>query len=153
MKANLAAPRLWRLAFCLLAGLVATATVPTLAATGVDPECPPLRADSDSLGLVPPSLRIEVEPANPAVAVPIASPSPVVRTQDDDAQAEVATTRAATTSQLLDELLRKRQAAARTENPPGEELEPGRPSTATRLPGIDDEDLPRFRRHMFRTDI
>jgi len=122
--------------------LLAAWCLPSLAATGVDVECPETKANIAlaSTELAVPELTnpaLELDAADPTgddsaaiedeiVARPLASPAVSASEQDDERATDVETSDAS-----------------------GNETTP----TATRLPGVSATDQPRFRRQMYRTDI
>lgn len=122
--------------------LLAAWCSPTIAATGVDVECPEterqnrlVAADIEMPQLVLPSLSIDVADhgvdSSAAIEDEIVDPpltSPAVSSGDEAADSPTEVKEADAT---LDEVA----------------------PTATRLPGVSETDQPRFRRQMYRTDI
>lgn len=141
MKAIRGAQRHGRRTGYLAAATMLLTWTPAGAATNFDPDCPSLEPDADAATLPAPALRIEM---TDLVTPP---PAPLARHALAPREAPAITSR-----QTVDELLEEAEPTAEDAEPQDFEG-PALPPTATRLPGVDDEDLPRFRRQMFRTDI
>lgn len=133
-----------------LLGLTATLAVLALgtcplaatAATGIDEDCPETRA-AIVAEISPPSLQVDA-------AEHVADPA--TRVADDAAARPLDSGRETQTSALMRELP-PRPVDDSESLGSDEATTRDLPPTETRLPGIADEDLPRFRRQMFRTDI
>ena len=123
-------------------GLLAAASLQAVASTSIDPECPGMGIVPAAIEIPPPSLRIEKTDLGSAERLPVASSAPVAEAPAPTLATEV-----------LDELLGKQAENADELVDAGDTQQPELPPSATRLPGVDDEDMPRFRRQMYRTDI
>jgi hypothetical protein len=114
------------------------------ASANIDPDCVSIDDQAEiSAFSSPPSLRLEMTEHDRR------DPTPAERLADSDSPQEPGLE--AASNSLLKNLVGKEQNLTDEVDP--EAQAPGLPPTATRLPGIADEDLPRFRRQMFRTDI
>lgn len=126
-----------------LAGLaLGCSSVAASAATGVDEDCPETSAEIVA-EFSPPSLHLD----------PVENVSDSAVADQHSATARpLAGGREGQTSAMLREALPQPVDEADAIGADGERSR-DLPATEMRLPGIADEDLPRFRRQMFRTDI
>lgn len=133
-----------RLALKLSAAGLCVCSLQALASTSFDTDCPTdVLTGLNAVTVAGPSLQIESADRNRSKSAP--------ETADTGAPVPTADP-AITSSSVLDEFLGDEESAGAGLH--GREDErPALPKTATRLPGIAEEDLPRFRRQMFRTDI
>lgn len=142
MTANRRARRHGRSTGFLMAVTMLLGSMPAGASNGLDTDCPSLLAQIDAAALPAPVLHIEL--------TDLAVPSAPDRADSDVVLRELP---AMTSRQSVDALLEDVDPATDDGNRAAEREQPALPPTATSLPGVDDEDLPRFRRQMFRTDI
>ena len=117
-------------------------SVTASAATGVDEDCPETRAEIVA-EISPPSLHVN--------AVEHVGDTSVTAT-DSAAARPLASGTDTQTSALLNKAL-PRPAGDSDSIASEKDSTRDLPPTDMRLPGVADEDLPRFRRQMFRTDI
>lgn len=122
------------------AGLLVAASLQAFASTGIHPDCPSLGTPPEPIEIEPPSLRFEKTELGKTNPLPITAP------EGSDAEAPPTLT----SSDAIDKLLGKDETEESAEP---SNSRPELPPAATRLPGVDDDELPRFRRQMFRTDI
>ncbi|MDX1480107.1 MAG: hypothetical protein R3315_00430 [Woeseiaceae bacterium] len=141
MKATRGAQRPGRRIGYIAAAAILLASIPAGAASNFDPDCPSLEPDADAAATLPaPVLRIEMTEL-------MTPPTPLTRHALATRE-----TPAMNAGQAVDELLDTAELAADDVEAADREVQ-SLPPTATRLPGVDAEELPRFRRQMFRTDI
>lgn len=116
--------------------LLALLSVPALASTGVDVHCPESDKELNTVEISEPALKsaLKIEVADNTVDSEDGVADEIT---DDPAESTKAATPRLSSSGNDD------GSTPRDEAPP----------TATRLPGVSDSDLPRFRRQMYRTDI
>jgi hypothetical protein len=126
----------------LAATVVGCWSVAATAATGINEDCPETRA-AIVAEISPPSVQVETvdHVSDPAISA-----------------AELATARPLDSSKGAQTSAQLRKALPSPADDgdsigSDEDRSMELPATETRLPGIADEDLPRFRRQMFRTDI
>ena len=148
MTANFALHNLQRhLGLALSTAALSLLTMTAVAATTLEKDCPKY-GDLDRLEVATvaaPGLRLEAADRDGIEA------SEAART-DDAPSAEPQPAPAITSSNILNDLLADEDANDQSVDGVDEQP-PELPPTVTRLPGIADEDLSRFRRQMFRTDI
>ena len=147
MKANRTpAQPLRRLALSVGAAGLCMASLQALAATGLDRDCPdePL-SDLQVDTVTDPVLRSE--PADRRKTAPLTKSG-----VDSEGLTPARAVPAITSRSTLDDLLVEEDRAL---DLPGDQhnRRSELPPTATRLPGVANEELPRYRRQMYRTDI
>lgn len=150
MSTKLAAKRLSPPIEGIVATFLVLVSAQVLASSGIDRQCPTLAPRSDTT-LLEPAYRIDAREVEAAAAADTA-----LAEEDSDGTPHIGGANHSTVAsrRLIEDLMEQAEhRTATTENSKEQLRKTGLPPTATRLPGIDDEDLPRFRRHMFRTDI
>lgn len=124
-----------------LAGLTLVSEL-AFAATGIDDDCPTSRK-ALAVNIAPPSLQADVVDYSGTEPQAGSDAAPARPLADADLR----------TSALLRQIAPKAEAEDTETADTREEPDGDLPPTATRIPGVADEHMPRFRRQMFRTDI
>ena len=152
MTARLAPSGAIRYSGTAIAGLLLLGawTGPAHASSGVDSECPEVRNSLEVSQITAPALAIQV------VDHAVSSSAEIDEKIDDtkrNANSEVVPELSAATRELLQEVFGDEEQEDADVIDEADSTPSELPPTATRLPGVSEEELPRFRRQMYRTDI
>jgi hypothetical protein len=141
-----------------LAGILLGALcLPAIASTGVAVDPPEAETDLKEPALAAPSLALDAPERAASTTVDMDDEIVASGSQSPASPARLSSNGQIALQQLLDETEEIEMFSPISEQPAAESTQTGEadgvPPTATRLPGVSESDMPRFRRQMYRTDI